>query len=85
MALCEAWRINITALGRFSSIIFENFQFTADPNRSLSNSAEFSRPATDDRIQLYYLSAEQASEQLGIEPSNAFCVCSATGDIGVFL
>ncbi|NWF59390.1 MAG: long-chain acyl-[acyl-carrier-protein] reductase [Fischerella sp.] len=84
MALAQKHEINITALGGFSSIIFENFnleQFKQVRNVEL----EFERFTTGNTHTAYIICAqvEQASKQLGIELSQAtVAVCGATGDIG---
>ena len=84
MAHAQKHGINITALGGFSSIIFENFnlqQFGQVRNIML----EFSRFTTGNTHTAYILcqQVEQASKQLGIELSQAtVAVCGATGDIG---
>ncbi|WP_026736706.1 long-chain acyl-[acyl-carrier-protein] reductase [Fischerella sp. PCC 9605] len=84
MALAQKHDINITALGGFSSIIFENFnleQFKQVRNVEL----EFERFTTGNTHTAYIICAqvEQASKQLGIELSQAtVAVCGATGDIG---
>jgi fatty aldehyde-generating acyl-ACP reductase len=76
--------INITALGGFSSIIFETFnleQFRQVRNIKL----EFERFTTGNTHTAYIIcrQVEQASKQLGIELNNAtVAVCGATGDIG---
>ncbi|WP_315785089.1 long-chain acyl-[acyl-carrier-protein] reductase [Fischerella sp. JS2] len=84
MALAQKHDIDITALGGFSSIIFENFnleQFKQVRNIEL----EFERFTTGNTHTAYIIcrQVEQASKQLGIELSNAtVAVCGATGDIG---
>ena len=84
MAHAQKHGINITALGGFSSIIFENFnlqQFGQVRNIVL----EFSRFTTGNTHTAYILcqQVEQASKQLGIELSQAtVAICGATGDIG---
>lgn len=84
MAHAQKHGINITALGGFSSIIFENFnleQFRQVRNIKL----EFERFTTGNTHTAYIIcrQVEQASKQLGIELSNAtVAVCGATGDIG---
>ncbi|MBW4447984.1 MAG: long-chain acyl-[acyl-carrier-protein] reductase [Spirirestis rafaelensis WJT71-NPBG6] len=76
--------INITALGGFSSIIFENFnleQFRQVRNIKL----EFERFTTGNTHTAYIIcrQVEQKSKELGIELKNAtVAVCGATGDIG---
>ncbi|GAB1539512.1 long-chain acyl-[acyl-carrier-protein] reductase [Scytonema sp. NUACC21] len=84
MAHAQKHGINITALGGFSSIIFENFnleQFGQVRNIKL----EFERFTTGNTHTAYILcrQVEQASTALGIELSKAtVAVCGATGDIG---
>ncbi len=84
MAHAQKHGINITALGGFSSIIFENFnleQFGQVRNIKL----EFERFTTGNTHTAYIIcrQIEQASKRLGIELSKAtIAVCGATGDIG---
>ncbi|MEO0967226.1 MAG: long-chain acyl-[acyl-carrier-protein] reductase [Cyanobacteria bacterium J06639_18] len=84
MAHAQKHGINITALGGFSSIIFENFkleQFQQVRNIKL----EFERFTTGNTHTAYIIcrQVEEASKQLGIELENAtVAVCGATGDIG---
>jgi fatty aldehyde-generating acyl-ACP reductase len=84
MAHAQKHGINITALGGFSSIIFENFnleQFGQVRNIKL----EFERFTTGNTHTAYIIcrQVEQASQRLGIELSKAtVAVCGATGDIG---
>ncbi|MBO3461780.1 long-chain acyl-[acyl-carrier-protein] reductase [Aetokthonos hydrillicola Thurmond2011] len=84
MAHAQKHGINITALGGFSSIIFENFnleQFRQVRNIKL----EFERFTTGNTHTAYIIcrQVEQASKQVGIELSKAtVAVCGATGDIG---
>ncbi|MEC4816992.1 MAG: long-chain acyl-[acyl-carrier-protein] reductase [Scytonema sp. PMC 1069.18] len=84
MAHAQKHGIDITALGGFSSIIFENFnleQFGQVRNIKL----EFERFTTGNTHTAYILcrQVEQASQQVGIELSKAtVAVCGATGDIG---
>jgi fatty aldehyde-generating acyl-ACP reductase len=84
MAHAQKNGINITALGGFSSIIFENFnlqQFQQVRNIKL----EFERFTTGNTHTAYIIcqQVEQASKQLGINLSKAtVAVCGATGDIG---
>jgi fatty aldehyde-generating acyl-ACP reductase len=76
--------INITALGGFSSIIFENFNL--QQIRQVRNvKLEFERFTTGNTHTAYIIcrQVEQASKQLGIELSKAtVAVFGATGDIG---
>ncbi|MBP5976919.1 long-chain acyl-[acyl-carrier-protein] reductase [Brasilonema sp. CT11] len=84
MAHAQKHGISITALGGFSSIIFENFnleQFKQVRNIKL----EFERFTTGNTHTAYIIcqQVEKASKQVGIELSNAtVAVCGATGDIG---
>ncbi|MFB2919406.1 MULTISPECIES: long-chain acyl-[acyl-carrier-protein] reductase [Aerosakkonema] len=84
MAHAQKNGINITALGGFSSIIFENFnlnQITQVRNIKL----EFERFTTGNTHTAYIIcrQVEQASKKVGIELSKAtVAVCGATGDIG---
>ncbi|EFA73005.1 Predicted dehydrogenase [Raphidiopsis brookii D9] len=84
MAHAQKHNINITALGGFSSIIFENFnleQFKQVRNLTL----EFERFTTGNTHTAYIIcqQVEVAAKQLGIELSKAnVAVCGATGDIG---
>lgn len=84
MAHAQKNGINITALGGFSSIIFENFnlqQVTQVRNVKL----HFEQFTTGNTHTAYIIcrQVEQASQQLGIELSKAtVAVCGATGDIG---
>jgi fatty aldehyde-generating acyl-ACP reductase len=84
MAHAQKHDIHITALGGFSSIIFENFnleQFRQVRNTTL----EFERFTTGNTHTAYIIcqQVEQASQQLGINLSAAtVAVCGATGDIG---
>lgn len=84
MAHAQNHKIDITALGGFSSIIFENFnlqKFQQIRNITL----EFKRFTTGNTHTAYILcqQVEQAGEKLGIDLSKAtVAVCGATGDIG---
>ncbi len=84
MAHAQKHGINITALGGFSSIVFENFnlqQFAQVRNITL----EFNRFTTGNTHTAYIIcqQVEQAAKQLGINLSEAtVAVCGATGDIG---
>jgi fatty aldehyde-generating acyl-ACP reductase len=84
MAHAQKHGINITALGGFSSIIFENFNL--EQFREIRNiKLEFERFTTGNTHTAYVIcrQVEQASQQLGIELSKAtVAVCGATGDIG---
>jgi len=84
MAHAQKHGIDITALGGFSSIIFENFnleQFKQVRNINL----EFERFTTGNTHTAYIIckQVEAVSKQIGIELSEAtVAVCGATGDIG---
>ncbi|MDF5723042.1 MAG: long-chain acyl-[acyl-carrier-protein] reductase [Rhizonema sp. PD37] len=84
MAHAQKHGINITALGGFSSIIFENFnleQFRQVRNIKL----EFEQFTTGNTHTAYIIckQVEQASKRIGIELSKAtVAVCGASGDIG---
>lgn len=84
MAHAQKHGIDITALGGFSSIIFENFKLEQIPQiRNIK--LEFERFTTGNTHTAYIIcrQVEQASKKLGIELSNAtVAVCGATGDIG---
>ncbi len=84
MAHAQKNGINITALGGFSSIIFENFNL--DKIRQVRNiKLEFERFTTGNTHTAYIIcrQVEQMAPKLGIDLSNAtVAVCGATGDIG---
>ncbi len=84
MALAQKNKIQITALGGFSSIIFENFNLKQ--NRQVRNvELEFDRFTTGNTHTAYIIcrQVEQAAAKLGIELGKAsVAVCGATGDIG---
>lgn len=84
MAHAQKHGINITALGGFSSIIFENFNL--EQIRQVRNvMLDFRRFTTGNTHTAYIIArqVEQASSQLGINLSQAtVAVCGATGDIG---
>lgn len=84
MAHAQKHGINITALGGFSSIIFENFNLQ-QIGQVRNIKLEFERFTTGNTHTAYIIcqQVEQASKQLGIELSKAtVAVCGATGDIG---
>lgn len=84
MAHAQKHGINITALGGFSSIIFENFNL-AQIRQVRNVMLEFERFTTGNTHTAYIIcrQVEEASKQLGIELSKAtIAVCGATGDIG---
>ncbi|HIK27529.1 MAG: long-chain acyl-[acyl-carrier-protein] reductase [Oscillatoriaceae bacterium SKW80] len=84
MALAQKQGLNITALGGFSSIIFENFnlqQISQVRNIKL----EFERFTTGNTHTAYIIcrQLEALAPKLGIELSKAtVAICGATGDIG---
>lgn len=84
MAHAQKHGINITALGGFSSIIFE--EFNLHQSKQIRNiKLEFERFTTGNTHTAYIIcrQVEQASKKLGIELSQAtVAVCGATGDIG---
>jgi len=84
MAHAQKHNIDITALGGFSSIIFENFNL--DQIQQVRNiKLEFERFTTGNTHTAYIIcrQVEQVAPQLGIDLSKAtVAVCGATGDIG---
>ncbi|MEO1374197.1 MAG: long-chain acyl-[acyl-carrier-protein] reductase [Cyanobacteria bacterium J06635_10] len=84
MAQAQKHGMNITALGGFSSIIFENFKLEQIPQiRNIK--LEFERFTTGNTHTAYIIcrQVEQASKKLGIELDKAtVAICGATGDIG---
>ncbi|MDY6896612.1 MAG: long-chain acyl-[acyl-carrier-protein] reductase [Cyanobacteriota bacterium] len=84
MAHAQKHGIDITALGGFSSIIFETFKLEQIPQiRNIK--LEFERFTTGNTHTAYIIcrQVEQASKKLGIELEKAtVAVCGATGDIG---
>ncbi len=84
MALAQKSNIQITALGGFSSIIFE--EFNLHESKQVRNiELEFDRFTTGNTHTAYIIcrQVEQMSAQLGINLSQAtVAVCGATGDIG---
>lgn len=84
MAQAQKLGINITALGGFSSIIFENFKL--EQIRRVRNlELDFRRFTTGNTHTAYIIcrQVEQAAPQYGIDLSQAtVAVCGATGDIG---
>jgi fatty aldehyde-generating acyl-ACP reductase len=84
MALAQKNNLNITALGGFSSIIFE--EFNLKENKQVRNiELDFERFTTGNTHTAYIIcrQVEQASAKLGIDLSQAtVAVCGATGDIG---
>lgn len=84
MAHAQKQGIDITALGGFSSIIFENFNLKE--NKQVRNvKLELERFTTGNTHTAYIIcrQVELASAELGIDLSKAkVAVCGATGDIG---
>ncbi len=84
MAHAQKHGINITALGGFSSIIFENFKL--DQIKRVRNlELDFSRFTTGNTHTAYVIckQVEDAAPSYGIDLSTAtVAVCGATGDIG---
>lgn len=84
MAHAQKHGIDITALGGFSSIIFENFNLSQI--RQVRNvTLEFERFTTGNTHTAYIIcqQVKAASHMLGINLSEAtVAVCGATGDIG---
>jgi fatty aldehyde-generating acyl-ACP reductase len=84
MAHAQKHGINITALGGFSSIIFENFDLKKIQHvRNVM--LEFERFTTGNTHTAYIIcrQVEQSAKMLGINLSEAtVAVCGATGDIG---
>lgn len=84
MAHAQKHGINITALGGFSSIIFENFNLN-QIQQVRNVKLEFERFTTGNTHTAYIIcrQVEHASKQLGIDLSKAtVAVVGATGDIG---
>ncbi|MEM9538061.1 MAG: long-chain acyl-[acyl-carrier-protein] reductase [Cyanobacteria bacterium P01_E01_bin.42] len=76
--------IQITALGGFSSIIFENFNLK-DNKQVRGVELDFSRFTTGNTHTAYIIcrQVEEAAAKVGIDLSRAtVAVCGATGDIG---
>ncbi|MEB3295739.1 MAG: long-chain acyl-[acyl-carrier-protein] reductase [Synechococcales bacterium] len=84
MAHAQKQGLDITALGGFSSIIFENFDLSQI--RQVRNlTLEFERFTTGNTHTAYIIcrQVEQVSRQLGMNLSDCtVAVCGATGDIG---
>ena len=84
MAHAQKHGINITALGGFSSIIFENFKL--EKIKQVRNiQLEFERFTTGNTHTAYIIcrQVEQMAPRIGINLSQAtVAVCGATGDIG---
>ena len=84
MAHAQKYGIDITALGGFSSIIFENFNLKN--NKQVRNvELQFERFTTGNTHTAYIIcrQVEKASAMIGLQLSKAtVAVCGATGDIG---
>ncbi len=84
MALAQKNDLNITALGGFSSVIFEEFNLKEN-NQVRNIELDFNRFTTGNTHTAYIIcrQIEQVSAQLGIDlASSTVAVCGATGDIG---
>lgn len=84
MAHAQKNGINITALGGFSSIIFENFNLN-QIQQVRNVTLEFERFTTGNTHTAYIISkqVEQAAPKYGVDLAKAtVAVCGATGDIG---
>jgi fatty aldehyde-generating acyl-ACP reductase len=84
MAHAQKEGINITALGGFSSIIFENFKLE-QIKRVRNLDLDFSKFTTGNTHTAYVIckQVEDAAPDLGIDLTQAtVAVCGATGDIG---
>lgn len=84
MAHAQKHGIDITALGGFSSIIFENFNLS-QIQQVRNVTLEFERFTTGNTHTAYIICQQvvAAAEKLGINLSDAtVAVCGATGDIG---
>ena len=84
MAHAQKNGINITALGGFSSIIFENFKLN-QIKRVRNLDLDFSRFTTGNTHTAYIIckQVEEAAPGVGIDLKQAtVAVCGATGDIG---
>lgn len=84
MAQAQKANIDITALGGFSSIVFENFNL--HNNRQVRNvELDFRRFTTGNSHTAYIICQQvvQGAQQIGMDLSQAtIAVCGATGDIG---
>ncbi len=84
MAHAQKLGIDITALGGFSSIVFENFKLE-QIKRIRNLELDFHRFTTGNTHTAYIIckQVEQAAPEYGIDLSQAtVAVCGATGDIG---
>ncbi|MFP4133991.1 MAG: long-chain acyl-[acyl-carrier-protein] reductase [Halothece sp.] len=84
MAHAQKANIDITALGGFSSIVFENFNL--HNNRQVRNvELDFRRFTTGNTHTAYIICQQvvQGAQQMGLALSQAtIAICGATGDIG---
>lgn len=84
MAHAQKQGLDITALGGFSSIVFENFNLK-QTNRVRNVELEFERFTTGNTHTAYIIcrQVEAGAAKLGIDLAQAtIAVCGATGDIG---
>jgi fatty aldehyde-generating acyl-ACP reductase len=84
MALAQKNHLDITALGGFSSIVFEEFNLKEN-NQVRNVELDFERFTTGNTHTAYVIcrQVEVGAEKLGIDLSQAtVAVCGATGDIG---
>ncbi|MBD2653762.1 long-chain acyl-[acyl-carrier-protein] reductase [Synechocystis sp. FACHB-383] len=84
MALAQKVGLDITALGGFSSIVFEEFNLKQN-NQVRNVELDFQRFTTGNTHTAYVIcrQVEAGAKQLGIDLSQAtVAVCGATGDIG---
>ncbi|ERN39976.1 long-chain fatty acyl-ACP reductase (aldehyde-forming) [Rubidibacter lacunae KORDI 51-2] len=84
MACAQKRGIDITALGGFSSIVFENFNLK-DKMQVRDVALDYSRFTTGNTHTAYIScrQVEQAAARIGIDLNSAtVAVCGATGDIG---
>jgi fatty aldehyde-generating acyl-ACP reductase len=84
MALAQKNDLDITALGGFSSIIFEEFNLKEN-NQVRNVELDFNRFTTGNTHTAYIIcrQLEQLSAKLGIDlAKSTVAVCGATGDIG---
>ncbi len=84
MAHAQKQGLDITALGGFSSIIFENFNLK-QTNRVRNVEFDYERFTTGNTHTAYIIcrQVESGAAKLGIELSKAtVAICGATGDIG---
>ena len=84
MALAQKSRLDITALGGFSSIVFEEFNLK-EKNQVRNVELDFQSFTTGNTHTAYVIcrQVETGAKALGIDLSQAtVAVCGATGDIG---